>query len=451
MTTWIGFIASLLAVSPAFAQSNNNACVGKEPAVIREVPFKGQPSFFFRAFPAEDMVSFASSESRNRIFDLRTGEEVEIPGSYDPVPLWNERYMVVPISDGGATRMEFFAMNDLRKSKRNTKPVRRNELEGTYQSVGSLPSIDGVEVYRIITAYLGVSSRDYKVRDGKSGEAAIEPIGDPVLLCKGYDLKLPMLSKNGTELAALDARTNTTKIFGVDPATNMCVEKLDLGVQTGKVDFSFDGRFLAYHVSKVDVGGSFFSRPDKSWSMQVHVYDRVKRRVHVLSADMARNSYFPVFRQDGTIVFLRSDKSGENYVFAVADLKKAGIIDAEGGAYESEKKVRAPVRAKEMLDAVACRSMDASPEEIRRSLLSYRSVIERKCQYCHADPSIGIDFFNVSALKAAKPKRTPAAANMLQAIGMRLRGTDGVVRMPLEGQISEEEVQVVLQELGIVK
>lgn len=448
------FVASFVSSSEALAAPDAlGSCEGKEPAVIREVPFKGQPSFFFRAFPADDIVSFATSEDANRLFDLRTGEEVRIPGSFDPVPLWNERYMVVPINDGGRTQLEFFSVDELRRNKRQTQPVRRNELQGTYQSVGSLPPVEGAEMYRIITSFIGIMSRDYKVHDGKNGQPAIVPVGDPVNLCQGKDLKLPMLSKDGTELAALDGITNTTKIFAVDPARKSCEEVLDLGVATGKVDFSFDGRFLAYHVSKIDLGGGFFVRPDKGWSLQVHVYDRVMGRATIITSDMARNSYFPVFRKDGSLVFLRSDRTGTSYAFAIADFRRGGKISNNGqlSSADIHQKAKATTRAFEMMNALACRSTDVSENEVRQALLSYKSVIERKCQYCHADPSIAIAFFDVAALKKSKPRMTPSAANMAEAIRLRLRGEGGVSRMPMEGTISEEEIQVVLQTIGLAK
>ena len=129
-------------------------------------------------------------------------------------------------------------------------------------------------------------------------------------------LSTPIMSQDGTEVAARDESTGTTKIFRILTA-GRCSEVLDFGVQTGKVAWHRSGRLLA------------FARPrirrrqgdaDES-SRGIFLFDRDQRRLTRLSdSEGASRLAFPDFIGDDSVVFLIPGQSrGEASVFRVVD------------------------------------------------------------------------------------------------------------------------------------
>ena len=111
-----------------------------------------------------------------------------------------------------------------------------------------------------------------------------------------------MLSKDGQFLAARDMKLtpSTTRIFKLS-STGDCEEVMDLGLYTGKVDFSYDGRLAVFHQSTVQKEGiAYFEDSD--------VVRDVFKKITNNSAD--KSSYHPVWKPDNSIVFLEKNALG---------------------------------------------------------------------------------------------------------------------------------------------
>ncbi len=282
------------------------------------------PNYFFRPFPNSDHVSYASA-SRNYILDLEKGAEVEMPGPYDPVPTPDQMLMTIPPDEG----LTFYSVEDLQKGKREPLLVDK-QLQGVYQSIGTVQSGSGEKTFRIITDQDGLSFRDYHVKEGENGgKPVITPQGDkPTVLCQGMRLSLPMISKDGRQIAALDVDAGVTKIYDIDPANGSCKEVMNLGIPTGKVDFNFNGDEITFHVLNNSASGdSYFSVPSDAMVANVFVYKRSTGEITRITNNTSSNSVFPAFRRDGKIVYLnhpqRDGQASGKSSFVVADPERA--------------------------------------------------------------------------------------------------------------------------------
>jgi hypothetical protein len=300
-------------------------CQVDDTTTILKMDAERTPNYFFRPFPNTNHVSYASA-SRNFILDLEKGAEVEIPGPYDPVPTPDQMIMTTP-PDGGLT---FFSIDDLQKGKQEPLLV-DDTLKGVYQSIGTVDSAEGEKTFRVITDQDGLSFRDYRIKEGSApGEKpTVTPLGSaPTVLCKGMRLSLPMLSKDGKHIAALDVDAGVTKIFDIDPSTGTCKESFSLGIPTGKVDFNFNGDEITFHVlNNNSEGDSYFKVPSDSLVANVFVYKRSTGEITRLTNNTGSNSVYPAFRRDGKVVYMnhpqRSGTPGGKSSFVVADPEKA--------------------------------------------------------------------------------------------------------------------------------
>jgi hypothetical protein len=66
---------------------------------VKKVTINSKASYFFRVFPNDDKVSFAS-DGTNMILDLDSKAIAKLPGTYDPVPL-GDKVMSVPSKTEG--------------------------------------------------------------------------------------------------------------------------------------------------------------------------------------------------------------------------------------------------------------------------------------------------------------------------------------------------------------
>lgn len=118
------------------------------------------------------------------------------------------------------------------------------------------------------------------------GDAAVMPNGR-VSSCPGIGVgERPLISKDGRRI--------TTFVGGavVVRGRTDCVNVFDTGLQGGKADFSFDGRYIAFHVPKTGMN-----------AYDVVVVDTAKRTVRNLTSSLAGSSLFPSWTEDGRINF----------------------------------------------------------------------------------------------------------------------------------------------------
>ncbi len=351
-------LASTLA-RPAAAEP----CATADVSPRKVVRITGYPSFFFRAYPISEAIAYIRAGSEDTRYrglsnyrvDMNEPDdhvrEMMITGFLDPVPTPDEKWMIRPMTMWGGgiafDSIEFERRQAAaRASDRTSNAVREplfvdRTLDGVYPSTALLRSSGGVRTYRVIVEQRAASSglffRDYRATDRPGTTPAISPVGTAKRLCANLspadgDLPFytPMLSKDGKRLSASDRKTRTTKIYDVDE-DGSCRERLDLGMPTGKADFSFDGRRIAFHVDEHHhEPTAFFSGVADRLAKDVVVVDLRETGDRLEAASIRRlttarrlgdGSYYPSFRADGSIVYLQQE--GDYFRFVLVDPDQA--------------------------------------------------------------------------------------------------------------------------------
>ena len=117
------------------------------------------------------------------------------------------------------------------------------------------------------------------------GDTGILPAGR-VPPCDGIGTgERPLLSRDGQRI--------TTFVRGTVVVRNLtdCAYILDTGIQGAKADFSWDGRYIAFHAPKAEGRG-----------YDIQVVDLEKRTVRTVT-NMTGSSYFPSWTKDGRLSF----------------------------------------------------------------------------------------------------------------------------------------------------
>ncbi len=305
----------------------------------KEILLAEQPEWFAKADP-DDEFAFVIYSDGNRIVNLRTGEVHRLPGQYDPVPSPDGLVLSVP-----GDHISFHDLKSM-KDKINSGaqnpsiaeiPAPGSTLSAVYQSVGLL-SVNGNErSYRVIDDENpnsgGVAVQDFT----RSGTGPMTAKGPERRLCSRIadasgsvqsapTLRLPMISKDGTMLAAYNGDTGKTFILDVDPSDpSLCRVKSELPIGTGKAEFSFDGKKVVFHVdTSSDNAGNWFNSPDDNTAMNIYTYEFETGKITPISNFSNRNiqstdqgmalrtqqGYYPSFRRDGKIVYVKVSDGG---------------------------------------------------------------------------------------------------------------------------------------------
>lgn len=268
------------------------------------IPIPGQPNFFFRAFPQSRLISYASSEG-NYILDMDSKKRFKMPGAFDPVPM-GEDIITVPSHGSG---LFHYSVKEIMSGVSDPRPLHiSSQLKGVYQSIGLVQKNKDHEIYAAIVA--GDSGTLYQKFRVKGLEISDE--GPAQVLCPKIDIKLPMLSKNGQEVSGVDGDSGLSKIWKIDLDTNDCIEVENLGTSAGKADFSYDGRELIFHMRGDGLStSSYFSVVHENMNMNVYAYNRDTKSIYpVTQSRPGDNSYFPVYREDGSVVYAAVNKIG---------------------------------------------------------------------------------------------------------------------------------------------
>ena len=141
---------------------------------------------------------------------------------------------------------------------------------------------------------------------------------EPAVVRLKKQYSLPMLSKDGRFVSILDNDTHTTKILEIkDAANGVCEQKVDLGMPTGKVDFSYDKvdsngehvNLITFHKlgnQSEQVGADHYTKyPSDDFVENVYVYDLNKGTLRRLTNNTRSNATYPAFRRDGKVVFIQ--------------------------------------------------------------------------------------------------------------------------------------------------
>jgi hypothetical protein len=151
----------------------------------------------------------------------------------------------------------------------------------------------------------------WSVRDGKNVILTIqsnfyELDGDQAVLPAGRVPSCPEIGRGDRPLISKDGRRITTFVKGhvVVRGLTDCDDILDTGLQGAKADFSFDGRYVAFHIAKAGGKGS-----------EIVIVDTKDRTVRTL-AGLAGNSLFPSWTEDGRLCFRYDGEDYRGFMFA---------------------------------------------------------------------------------------------------------------------------------------
>jgi|GEM_PF-1863571 len=254
--------------------------------------------FFFKPITGTNFVSYTAG-SRAYFFNMKTNEEVTVPGYVDPVPTPDGRFLTLP-------GLLFFRIPALLAGDQVPMHTDRT-LPDEYQTTSILRETRSNIRYRVVTGWnAGARFRDYDVTmDQKGTPVAITPLAEAFAPCKDRLLTLPINAKSGTEFGALDAVAKTNLILEVTDPTH-CVVKLDLGFVSGKISFSYDGQSIAFATSRIntDAEGALM-RPSELAFKDALVLVRKTGRIVSLSQNAPMHGVtFPEFQKDGTVMLL---------------------------------------------------------------------------------------------------------------------------------------------------
>jgi hypothetical protein len=319
--------------------SSDEICRFAPFGVIKRTAPLRATSYFFRTFPKSAYVSYAGmgtgaedGDTHNFILDLKARKEIELEGQYDPVPIC-EDIMTVP--DG--TNMKFISIKKLLAGLPNPE-IKTIAFGGVYQSVTACPR-GGKGLVKMITDEDGASMATFKV-DTTIFPPTIDVVEAPKAVCTNVDLKFPMLSKDGTEISGRDQKDGTSKVWKFEK-DGTCKEVFNFGsliagdskdakLMVGKTDFSFDGKKLVFHVRSDVDDGNYFDRASSSMAMNIYMYDREKKTLSKLTNNYDRNSYYPVFKEDGSVVYLDMTHQGQiSFIWLNPDKSPSTPVDTD--------------------------------------------------------------------------------------------------------------------------
>jgi len=282
-----------------------------------DYPVVGVPGAYFRWVPGRGALAYESG-GRIYLLDLVDGENRVAPGFIDFVPTPDGRYFVTPGPRN--LGLGFFDADEVFDAARRgrsdgVRPIFVDErMHDQYPSVGILAQDETSVRYRVLTSWFeGLVYREYEVRHGVGdAPATVRVLGEPVVPCAGMGLSTPIMSQDGTEVAAREEASGTTKIFRILPE-GRCEEALSLGMPTRKVAWHSSGRKLAFSTPRLRTMAAGGAEPG------IFLYDRDERRVtRVADSDGASQLAFPDFVDQDAVVFLVPGRTyGEESFFRV--------------------------------------------------------------------------------------------------------------------------------------
>ncbi|OUR96396.1 hypothetical protein A9Q84_08575 [Halobacteriovorax marinus] len=479
-------ILFLALTSMVYGEVDKSLCLVKNTGVTRRFTPKGTPNYFFKASPEGRYIYYITGNKNFRI-DTATGEEVLLPGNADPVPSSDGNLLssinwrnhgkkdwslnLMPMNDWDVIRDSSGRLDEL--TLFTDESTRR-----TYQSVGTL----GDNKYRVLSFDDGTKKlviRDYLLENGK-----ITPLGEKDIFLTRHFLRLPMISRNGQELISLDVNTNETVIYKFK--TGLFSKKLNgldevdrLPFPSGKGDFSFDGKKVVFHVTetvdkwKKRSGSDEVALPpnfkNNAEVRNIFIYDRETKSVTPVTQNKIGNSYFPVFLEDGSLIYL-DQQEGQKLSFVYSEVPKIAPRSLEkakscysgrkfdsvltklsnlwmkvctnwDGADTGASKVMMMNMPIKLCLQLAKESQDKNVEKMCQALKNseiktpsivieenpVKKMIKVKCQICHQG---NIPFDDEKDLAKYKDK-----------ILKRINSSDPAYRMPLGGSLSKQEIQ----------
>ena len=326
--------------------TKNPLCAQVDENVTKRIKPQNPPNYFFKT-SADGRYIYYISNNKNYQIDTVKGTETLMPGNADPVPSFDGKILTSLNwrSDRPNFSINLMQMrnNDVPRapgwffdwSKIYTVP----DSTWTYQSVGVL----GGDKYRIFAFNDGdgkITIQDFKIKP----DGGFKPRWNKIVERKNLEyLRLPMMSKDGQEFIALDVEKNETVIFTIHDDGKI-EEKERLKIPTGKGDFSVDRKKIIFHVTEkrsyiqvsdeVNLPAQFNNEAEVR---NIFVYNRETKTLTPITQNTYGNSYFPVFLENGTIVYLDQKEKGHvEFVYSKIPEVASRSLEKAISCYEEE-------------------------------------------------------------------------------------------------------------------
>lgn len=365
------------AINPLF--SSDRVCETSSLQAEATYTPVGQPSFWITVSPDGNTIAYMTP-SGNFLMDVSPGSigsVLKAPGMvdlqfsadgiyYTIVNKHSDRTRRWGVDQGTSWYLSVDLLAFLDRSKRlseqvydgdihpgRTRAVDRLAIDrdfyNHYHSMGTFTDEKGRKWHRILNDFRGASMRDYmwdeedlrarEIIHLTSDSSAVDSNGQSY-----FDL--PMLSKNGRYFSAYNRKTMTTQIFKIENHRRRMV--FDLGIETGKVGFSYSSPHspylhIAFHVDLVTyeegnkMSGKMFRR-----SKDILIYRLAKRYYSdgtewlekdayakiTSSPSLGEGYYYPKWSRNDRIYFVKVKNSGpqKTHRFVKFDLAKANFL-----------------------------------------------------------------------------------------------------------------------------
>jgi hypothetical protein len=254
--------------------------------------------FFFKPIATTDLIAY-TSQNAAYLFDLGTRREQRIPGTVDPVPTPDGKFLTRP-------GLMFYPVLTLAAG--DTIPVFIDrELPDEYQTISILKQSRDAVRYRVVTGWrMGVRLREYDVTFATRDKPVhIEPLGTPMVPCTGRGFSLPISAKGSREVGVFDKDSRTNRVIEIGE-DGRCTDVLDLGFASGKLSFNYDASAIAFATSRIDVDAEgFMLQPEEAFYKDALLLYRKTGRIVSLSRNRGlRGMTFPEFLPDGRSIIL---------------------------------------------------------------------------------------------------------------------------------------------------
>lgn len=281
----------------------------------REIPLIVNPTYFIRVDTDTDKLYM----SGDCIVSLSSSECVNTSRTWEPYPVAGFDLLTIPGCEKSAG-MCFYDMRTFKNQNESVPILIDPNLKGYYQSVGFISRNDSEAVIRIIT-YYGYM-RDYVVRKGY-----VSARGPAKKFCEGKPLlKLPMLSKNGKYISGWDDINNKTVIMSITDQ-GKCAEVFSFNTMVSKMDWSYDEKYVAFHMSK-SVSGEVSENTSQDTLLNQNIYlmNLQTKKIKQLSSGSGF-LYFPHFGRNGLIYALKRNSEATKFSVIELDPASAGLKD----------------------------------------------------------------------------------------------------------------------------
>ncbi len=407
--------------------SMNFCDVIQDAKTIKTIPMSENINFFIRGAHETKEIGFATSKG-NFLLDSKTGKKIEVPGDIDPILTPDGKILSVPQSMLFDPKTKTFGprpknykgleiyqgrVTDCKWNPCSTSQKKIADIEASnepyvmqvmtfylkdslekpvlidrntnysYQSFGKLRKNGSITTYRMLfETQEGIRARDYTYDESSKTFSSNGPVKP---LCGGLRGSLPAQSKSGDEYSAYDAEKGVTHIFSIGKSGLDCKITETLPGMVGKVDFSPDGKRLAYHVDKImdnNQTKNIIKSADEKSSIESVVFDRKTKKPAIVAKSSNTNSYYPIFLDDNTIAYIDSTKTNSEQQKPQFQVKLAKLEEIStpncSRCYEhgtSEEQIAA------FVGAIRDRTCEEDPRfYFKNGIPSFSSIRVSQCQ-----------------------------------------------------------------------